>query len=143
MTYLLDVNLLFVFHQPRHIDYEIARRWFHNKGRAGFATSPITQAGLLRLLVQNAAKLEAFAMKEAKEALRHLVAQPAHIFWPDSSAYLDATERFAGRLHGYRQITDAYLLGLAIQNQGRLATLDHGTRHLAGNEFASHLEVIE
>ena len=31
---------------------------------------------------------------------------------------------FEGKLAGYRQVTDAYLLGLAMHNEGKLATLD-------------------
>jgi predicted nucleic acid-binding protein len=46
-------------------------------------------------------------------------------------------------MQGYRQITDAYLLGLAIHNKGKLATLDRGIRHLAGREFAASVELIE
>jgi predicted nucleic acid-binding protein len=46
-------------------------------------------------------------------------------------------------MQGHRQTTDAYLLGLAIRNKGKLATLDRGIRHLAGNEFSANLELIE
>jgi predicted nucleic acid-binding protein len=69
--------------------------------------------------------------------------QPGHIFWSDTPAYLDSTKSLFARLQGHRQTTDAYLLGLAIHNHGKLATLDRGIRQLAGNEFAANLELIE
>ena len=82
-------------------------------------------------------------MPEARRALEHLIQQPGHIFWPDSPAYLDSTKSLFARMQGHRQTTDAYLLGLAIHNHGKLATLDRGIRQLAGNEFAANLELIE
>ena len=83
-----------------------------------------------------------FTMEEASEALVQFTHQPGHTYWPDDPAYLDATQTILGRMQGYRQITDAYLLGLAIHNKGKLATLDRGIRHLAGREFAASVELV-
>jgi uncharacterized protein len=82
-------------------------------------------------------------MPEACAALEHIVQMPSHIFWPDTPAYLDSTKSIFARMQGHRQTTNAYLLGLAIHNHGKLATLDRGIRHLAGNEFAANFELIE
>jgi hypothetical protein len=68
---------------------------------------------------------------------------PGHVYWPDDPSYLDATRTLFARMQGHRQITDAYLLGLAIHNKGKLATLDRGIRQLAGSEFAACVEIIE
>ena len=46
-------------------------------------------------------------------------------------------------MQGHRQTTDAYLLGLAVFNKGKLATLDRGIVYLAGNEYSGHVELIE
>jgi hypothetical protein len=143
MTYLLDVNLLFVLHQPLHPEYDLVNRWFLHRPDKHFATCPMTQAGLIRLLLQGVAGLDPFDVQEAREALRALTELPGHVFWPDSPAYLDCTKSIFARMQGHRQTTDAYLLGLAVYNHGKLATLDRGIRHLAGNEFAANLEIVE
>lgn len=143
MTYLLDVNLLFILHQPLHVDYYLVRNWFAHISGKRYSTCPVTQTGLLRLLMQGVEGLDSFRAEEARNALRHFVAQPGHVFWPDAPDYLSATSSIHDKMQGHRQITDAYLLGLAIHNRGKLATLDRGIRHLAGEEFAGHVEIIE
>jgi len=142
MTFLLDVNLLFVLHQPLHPDYKHVDNGSAGAGKA-FATCPITQSGMMRLLLQGIAGLDPFDMQEARDALQRFVQLPGHVFWTDTPAYLDSTKSIFARMQGHRQTTDAYLLGLAIRNKGKLATLDRGIRHLAGNEFSANLELIE
>jgi hypothetical protein len=143
MTCLLDVNLLFVLHQPLHPEYERVNRWFLHRPDKLFATCPITQSGMIRLLLQGVAGLDPFVVQEAREALQRFVQLPGHVFWPDTPTYLDNTKSIFARMQGHRQTTDAYLLGLAVYNHGKLATLDRGISHLAGNEFAANLEIIE
>ena len=118
-------------------------RWFKEMRGAAFATCPITQSGLLRLLTQPIADEPFFDMREARDALRQLTGQPGHVFWRDDPDYLEATEKIFSRLQGHRQITDAYLLGLAIHRGGKLVTLDRGIRQIAGDEFAGRVEIIE
>jgi toxin-antitoxin system PIN domain toxin len=144
MTFLLDVNVLLILHQPRHPDYRLALRWFQSRLLGDrVATCPMTQAAMFRLLTQGIDGLDRFPIVEARDALRNLVQLPNHDFWPDSLPWLEATDALLLRVQGHRQTTDAYLLGLAIQNEGKLATLDRGIRHLAGQEFESHVELIE
>ena len=143
MTLLFDVNLLFVLHQPNHPNFTLVSRWFRSKEGKPFATCPITESGLVRLLIQSVAGLEPFASQEARDALKRVTQRPGHVFWPDTPSWLDSTAPLFDRLHGYRQTTDAYLLGLAIHNKGTLATLDRGIHHLAGTEFARSVELIK
>ncbi len=142
MTFLLDVNVLFILHQPRHSDYRLVSRWLEGQGDGRFATCPITQAGLLRLLTQGIEGLDRFPMDEARDALQGLVRHPHHQFWPDEPAYLDATAPLSRRMQGHRQVTDAYLLGLAKHHGGKLATLDKAIRSLAGPELAAQVELV-
>jgi len=142
MTFLLDVNLLFVLHQPRHGSYEPVSRWFARRPAISFATCPITQAGMLRLLVQEIAGSTRFSVDEARAALENLVEHPRHTYWPDAPPYLQATTALSKRMQGHRQITDAYLLGLAKHHGGKLATLDKAIVSLAGPEFAGLVELI-
>jgi hypothetical protein len=143
MTFLLDVNILLVLHDPLHQHYKAAFRWFASRGIKSFATCPITQSSFIRVLTRGIPGLGPFDMPEARNALERIVQMPGHNFWPDTPTYLDSTNSIFARMQGHRQTTDAYLLGLAVHNRGKLATLDRGIRHLAGNEFAASLEVIE
>lgn len=143
MTFLLDVNILLTVHVPRHPNYAVVSGWFRRHASEQFATCPITQAGLARLLMQGLPGLVPYTGSEARIALQALGAHPRHVFWPDAQPYLDVADPLFKRIQGFRQITDAYLLGLAIRNNGRLATLDSGIRQLAGTEFAGHVELIQ
>jgi len=143
MTFLLDVNILLILHDPLHQHYKLVNRWFRQPQNRPFATCPITQSGMMRLLLQGVPGFNPFDMQEAREVLNRFVHLPGHVFWPDIPAWLDSTQSVFTRMHGHRQTTDAYLLGLAIHNKGKLATLDRGILHLAGKEFAAHVEIIE
>ncbi len=55
----------------------------------------------------------------------------------------EAVQPFRERLFGHRQVTDAYLLGLAIKNKGRLVTLDRGIEVLAGESYRQYVTVLE
>jgi toxin-antitoxin system PIN domain toxin len=143
MTFLLDVNILLVLHDPLHPHYKLVSRWFAHRAGKSFATCPITQSGFMRLLTRGIPGLGPFEMPEARDALEQVIQQPGHVFWPDTPAYLDSTKSIFARMQGHRQTTDAYLLGLAIHNHGKLATLDRGIRQLAGNEFTANVEIIE
>lgn len=142
MTFLLDLNLLFILHQPRHAGYKLAQRWLESKSKHRFATCPMTQTGVIRLLTQEIEGLDRFSIQEACEALRALVLRPAHVFWPDAPPWLEAADNFLLRMQGHRQAADAYLLGVAIHNHGKLATLDRGIRHLAGRELGESVELV-
>lgn len=63
--------------------------------------------------------------REATQILSANTAAKDHSFWPAELPFAEAVA-FAGvRLLGHQQVTDAYLLGLAIRRGGVLATLDH------------------
>jgi uncharacterized protein len=144
MTFLLDVNVLFVLHQPRHSSYALVERWFRARRQRNFAfaTCPITQAGMLRLLVLGPQGLAAFSMDEAKAALENLIGHQNHVYWPDEPQYLDAAAHLVRRMQGHRQITDAYLVGLAKHHEGKLATLDKALVSLASPELRETVELI-
>lgn len=118
MVHLLDANVLIALGDQDHVHHGAARAWFQQHGSFGFATCPITQGALMRLLLQRG-----FEAQGALEILRAFVRHPAHHFWPDDLGYPEV--RWNGVL-GHRQVTDAYLAELARRHTGRLATLDKG-----------------
>jgi toxin-antitoxin system PIN domain toxin len=142
MKILLDVNLLFVLHQPRHMSFQSVFGWFAHSQESSFATCAITQAGLFRLLLQGVNGMDSFSVNDARKTIQRFSSRPNHIYWSEMPACLDAIDPFFPRIQGHRQITDAYLLGLAIHHGGKLATLDKAILHLAGPEFAPHVELI-
>lgn len=130
-AYLLDVNLVVALSWPGHQFHETVQRWFAHHAPKGWATCPIVEAGFVRIVSNPAFSPRAVSPSEAVSALRGTVNHPAHQFWPDSIAFADAVRFLRGPLTGHRQITDAYLVGLAIHKKGKLATLDRGMLQIA------------
>lgn len=130
--YLLDTNLLIALLWPRHESHARAVTWFARRRGKGWATCPMTQAGFVRIVSNPAFSRDAVQPREATQVLSANTAAKAHAFWADDLPFAEAVA-FAGvRLVGHQQVTDAYLLGLAIRRGGRLATLDRGIEALAG-----------
>lgn len=128
-VHLLDVNLLIALAWPSHVHHEPAHRWFRKHAGGGWATCPLTQVGFVRVSSNPAIIPAAVSVPAALEALRGFVTSPHHVFWPDDLALSD--RRFPpGLLAGHRQVTDAYLLSLAITHAGRLATIDRSVSAL-------------
>lgn len=114
---LLDANLLIALLVQDHVHHEVAEQWATQR-TGPFATCPVTQGSLVRLLVREGASAE-----EAARFLGEVLADDRHRFWPDDLGY-DAVDLRA--VVGHRQVTDAYLAALARAHGGRLATLDRG-----------------
>ena len=121
---LLDVNVLIALVDPKHASSARAHEWFAaNPG--GVATCPIVQNGVARILSQPAYSPGArFSVHEVVQVLRDFCAATDHVFWSDSVALVSAETFDESRLMGHRQITDAYLLALAVANDGVLVTFD-------------------
>lgn len=93
-------------------------------------------------IVSNPAFSPDAAPADALGVLECNLAHPRHEFWPDDIALVQAIGPVAPRLQGYRQIADAYLLGLALGHRGTLASFDRGLRALATGEQAAGLELV-
>lgn len=123
---LLDLNVLLALAWPSHVHHRPAREWLAARRDAGFATCPLTQCGFVRLSSNPAFSRDAVSPLEARLLLGRITALEHHVFWPDD---LDLTAEGGipvDLLLGHQQVTDAYLLGLAVLHQGRLATFDRG-----------------
>ena len=118
MTTLLDGNVLIALTAPGHVHSDAAHRWWAGRPDDTIATSPNTQGTLLRLVLVRGGTID-----DGAHLVRQLAAHPSHEFWPDDIGYLDTN--LSGVL-GHRQVTDAYLAGLARHHRGRLATFDSG-----------------
>ena len=123
-TYLLDVNVLIALVDPAHVQHEPAHDWFARVGSRGFATCPITENGLLRIVGHAKYPNSPGTPAAVLPLLAALRALPGHAFWPDSISIADTPAVDAARLHHHAQVTDSYLLALACAHGGRLASLD-------------------
>lgn len=143
MIGLLDVNMLIALAWPSHVHHECAHAWFAANASAGWATCPLTQCAFVRISSNPKIIPEAVASREALSLLRKVVRLRSHTFWKDDIAILDDAIP-ASLLLGHRQVTDAYLLGLAIHRGGRLVTLDSGLSSLfpQGSPHGKALHIV-
>ena len=125
IRYLLDVNVLIALVDPAHVQHEGVHEWFGRVGRKAFATCPITENGLLRIVGHPKYPNSPGPPSTVVAALQSIRALPGHSFWPDSISLADGAFTDASLLSSHSRVTDSYLLALARANKGQLATLDH------------------
>lgn len=124
MRALLDVNVWIALLDDAHVFSERANAWLDDEV-AAIATCPIVENGVIRIMSSPAYSREIrLSPSDVAAQLRKACAQMDHRFWPADLSLRDEARFDFSRLHGHRQITDAYLLGLAVANDGRLVTLD-------------------
>lgn len=141
--YLLDVNVLAALSSDEHEHYPKALNWFDSLANNEWATCPLTEAGYIRLAANPATRVGPGSIERATEVLAEITSLPGYRYWPITDSWANLTAPFADRIFGHQQITDAYLLGLAIRENGILVTFDRGLRYMAGNEFKQNLLVLE
>jgi len=125
VTFLLDVNVLIALIDASHVSHESAHVWYAAEGRRKWATCPITENGLVRIIASPKYPNAVATPADALALLGRLVGLPGHVFWPDVSLR-DGALFDPDRLAAVGHVTDGYLLALAVAHDGRLATLDRG-----------------
>ena len=123
MRALLDVNVLIALLDANHVSHRAAMDWLVANIKMGWASCPITQNGCIRIM-SSPSYPNIRAIAQVSERLREATSTEAHKFWPDDVSLLDANRIDVSRLHGARQLTDAFLLALAVHHGGRLVTFD-------------------
>ncbi len=140
---LLDVNVLVALFDPDHVQHEPAHEWFAANRRGGWATCPLTENGLVRIL----SNLAYTGLHETPAAivrrLSAFCASGQHVFWTDEISLRDRRLFKWTPPATHQQVTDIYLLGLARHKGGRLATFDRSipVAPVVGAD-RGHLEVI-
>jgi hypothetical protein len=139
---LLDVNFLIALFDPEHVHHEPAHSWFGGHRSSGWATCPLTENGVVRILSNPAYSASVEPPAEIARRLASFRKSGGHVFWPDDVSLCDP-ELFNLAV-GHRHLTDVYLLGLAVRHGGRLATFDRSIPVKAVREARpDHLAVIE
>ena len=123
MVSLLDVNVLIALLDENHVHHPEASACFADHVDEGWASCPMTQNGYLRI-VSHPRYPNVLEVADAISRLKAAVATPYHRFIPDDITLLDDDVIDRRHLLGHRQLTDAYLLALAIAHDARLVTLD-------------------
>ena len=121
---LLDVNLLLALCDADHVHHALAKPWFRAHALAGWATCPLTENGMLRVMGNPAYPGGPGMPEPVRPLLQHLRTLPGHQFWAESISLADTGVVASLRGVTSRQLTDLYLLALAVHHGGRLATLD-------------------
>jgi uncharacterized protein len=138
--YLLDVNVFLALVSENHIHHRLVTEWFNTPGLQ-WALCPFTEAGFLRNAT--APRPGQITMSEATEVLAGMSQAPGYQYLPIAADWQTLCSPFFKRLYGTRQVTDAYLLGLAVRDGLILATMDKGILHLAGDEYSKHVLLLQ
>ena len=123
-AFLLDVNVLIALVDPAHVQHDQAHAWFARVGKKAFATCPITENGLLRIVGHPRYPNSPGAPSAVMAALAAIRTLPGHHFWVDKVSLAEDEYVDASRLSSHTQVTDTYLLALAAAHGGRLASMD-------------------
>lgn len=144
MRALFDVNFIIALLDPDHVHNSTAHDWWSANREHGWASCPITENGVIRILSHpNYSPGLSLTPGDLIESLRSFAADSDHEFWPDDISLCDETLFVTERIHGTRQLTDIYLLALAIKNGGRLVTFDESIPLSAAKRAESrHLIVV-
>lgn len=142
MTFLLDVNVLIALIDPTHIGHDTAHQWFAAMGSASWATCPLTENGVIRIVGHPRYPNSAGSPAAVVPILARLRALPGHVFWPDDLSLIESDIVDAVRIATPAQVADTYLLALAVANKGQLATLDRRLSPAAVHRGRTALHVI-
>lgn len=139
---LLDVNVWIALLDPWHVHHAIALRWFNQHQHNGWASCPLTQNAVLRILSHPRYPNSPGDPVAVSALLEPWLGHRHHTFWTDAISLIGSKMVKAGQLLNHSQITDTYLLALAIHHRGHLVTLDSRLQTSAVPEGQSALTLI-
>jgi toxin-antitoxin system PIN domain toxin len=140
--YLLDLTALIALADPDHLHNGAIRDWFRVADPQDWAVCPLTEAGFVRVTTNPTYQGGAWTLEQATTVLSELAVRPGYRYWSISDGWAALTARFASRIFGHQQVTDAYLLGMAIKEDGVLVTFDRGIKYMAGEEFSRNVLIL-
>jgi len=140
---LLDVNVLVALFDPMHVHHEAAHEWFARHRDGGWATCPLTENGFARVVSNPRYPGRGIGIRDAIARLAEIRQSADHVFWQDSVSVCDGDSFQPAYIQGHRQLTDVYLLGLAVANRGRLVTFDRNVPlKVVAGAAPQHLEIV-
>lgn len=141
MTFLLDVNVLIALIDPAHVSHDAAHLWFEETGNTSWATCPITENGVIRIVGHASYPNTPGSTADVAAIVGKMRELPGHMFWSDSLSLIDEPGVDAAQILTSAQVTDTYLLALARSNGGQLATFDRklSPKAVKGGKETLHL----
>ncbi|MFZ0240993.1 MAG: TA system VapC family ribonuclease toxin [Desulfobacterales bacterium] len=136
--FLLDINLLLALTDPMHVHHKPSHQWFDATGHQGWATCPITENGFVRIASHPNYPNRPGDVSSVLSILHKVCKSPGHHFWTEDLSIVNILESDSVITHA--QITDVYLLGLAVQKNGMFATLD---RHIPVDVVSGGRQALE
>jgi toxin-antitoxin system PIN domain toxin len=118
------VNVLIALIDPVHVDHDRAHDWFAKHGQASWATCPITENGVLRIVGHRSYPNSPGPPVAVAAILKQFCELPGYKFWADNISLVGNSHTDPSRLLSSGQLTDTYLLALAKAHKGALATFD-------------------
>jgi toxin-antitoxin system PIN domain toxin len=125
MGYLLDANILIAILDRDHVHHRPCRKWFESVGHHHWHTCPTTENGAIRVLSGGSYPGKRQRPDEAIERLESLLTLGRHEFIRETMSIRDRQVFIRMHLRGAKQITDTYLLGVAVASGATFATRDH------------------
>lgn len=139
MCALFDVNVLIALLDSDHIAHSVAAAWFGANLSHGWASCPITENGTARVM-STTGYPNPLPIAEVLARLGSAARTGRYEFWPDDLSLTDESVFDRRAILGPKQITDRYLLALAVKNGGRFVTFDQAIRPTAvRGASASHI----
>lgn len=140
-SHILDVNVLIALTDQAHVHHKLVLKWFIGSANLDWGWCPFSEAGFLRVTTNP--KFGGHSVDVATAVLADLRERPGFQFWPIDVTWPDLVAPIQAKIFGHQQITDAYLLGLAIQKRAVVVTLDKAFKQMAGAQFSSNVLVLE
>jgi uncharacterized protein len=142
MRALFDVNVLIALFQPDHVHHQRVHQWWEKNQHIGWASCPLTENGFVRIISQPKYPMPQ-TIPSAIKLLNMAKASTDHAFWPGTASLLESSQFNVEAFTRHDQITDSYLLALAVKNKGRLVTLDQDIKTETVQGFKqTHLQII-
>lgn len=141
MTWLLDVNVLIALIDPTHVAHEAAHRWFQGTNGEAWATCPLTENGVIRIVGHPKYPNSAGSPAAVAPIVAGLRALPGHVFWGDELSLVASDLVDPALIMTPGQVTDTYLLALAVSKGGYLVTFDRrlSTKAVRGGRAGLHV----
>src|SRR3546814_16836539 len=123
MTFLLDVNVLIALIDPAHVGHDAAHLWFEREGRKDWASCPITQNGVVRIVGHPRYPNTPGSPAEAADIVGKLCLLDGHSFRPDDISLFGHSPLDPAVITTTAPVTDRYLLALRVAPPGKPAPL--------------------
>jgi toxin-antitoxin system PIN domain toxin len=142
LIYLLDVNILIALVDSAHVAHATTRDWFKREGHSAWATCPLTENGLVRILSHPKYPNGPGTPDAVITLLEALTKTKGHVFWPDDGSLRDSNFVDRASIRNSLDVTDTYLLALAASKGGKLASLDRRLSTIAVKLGSENFDLI-